>query len=150
MDKRTYILYFCEQCGKSGMADFTKEDEEFALQNGGLFTRILDHGDHIIELRVDVHGVVRQEYIFRKIEFETSMELFRIIKKSDSRQQCINALKRLIGFIPENEDDSDQDIHTVKDIESKISNLRSVFESLKEEVDEVEKCLSEFKTEVSV
>ena len=132
------------------MADFTKEDEEFALQNGGLFTRILDHGDHIIELRVDVHGVVRQEYIFRKIEFETSMELFRIIKKSDSRQQCINALKRLIGFIPENEDDSDQDIHTVKDIESKISNLRSVFESLKEEVDEVEKCLSEFKTEVSV
>jgi len=149
MDKRTYILYFCEQCGKSGMADFTKEDKEFALQNGGLFTRILDHGDHIIELRVDAHGVVRQEYIFRKIEFESSMELVRIIKKIDNRQQSISALKRLIGLAPANDDDSDQIIHNVKELESKISVLRSAFESLKEEVDEVEKCLSEFKTEVS-
>lgn len=144
MEKRTYILYFCEQCGKSGMADFTKEDEEFALQNGGLFTRILDHGDHIIELRADVHGIVRQEYIFQKIEFETSLELFRILKKSDSRQQCINAVKRLFIFSPENEIDSDQEFYTVKNIKSKIRMLRSVFESLKEEVDTVEKCLSEF------
>lgn len=130
------------------MADFTKEDEEIALQNGGLFTRILDHGDHILELRVDANGVVRKDYIFRKIEFETSLELLRVIKMSDDRQQSINALERLVGLTPVNEDDFDQDIQNVKDIESKICVLRSAFESLKEEVDEVEKCLSEFKTEV--
>ena len=145
MDKRTYILYFCEQCGKSRMTDFTHEDEEFALQNGGLFTRILDHGDHIIELRVDVHGIVRQDYIFRKIEFETSMELFRVMHMCNSRQNSINVVKRLIGLIPAKKDDDDQVSYTVKDMAYKINILRSIFESLKEEIDEVEKFLCEFK-----
>lgn len=132
------------------MADFTQDDKEFALQNGGLFTRILDHGDHIIELRVDLHGVVRQDYIFRKTEFETSMELFRVIKMSDSRKQSMNALKQLIGLGPANTDDYKQDINTVKDMAGKITVLRSIFESLIEEIDQVEKCLSEFKIEVYV
>ena len=150
MAKRTYILYFCEQCGKSKLTDFTKEDKEFALQNGGLFTRILDHGDHIIELRVDVHGIVRQDYIFRKIEFETSMELFRAMQMCNSRQQSRNLVKQLIGLSPSKKDEDNQDRYTVKDVAGKITMLRSIFESLKEEIDEVEKFLCEFKEEVCV
>ncbi len=150
MDKRTYILYFCEQCGKSKLTDFTQEDKEFALQNGGLFTRILDHGDHIIELRVDVHGVVRQDYIFRKIEFETSMELLRSIQMCNSRHQSINLVKQLIGFTPSKKENAGQDRYTVIDMAGKINMLKSIFESLKEEIDEVEKFLYEFKEEVCV
>jgi hypothetical protein len=150
MKKRTHILYFCEQCGKSGMTDFSKEDKDYALHHGGLFTRILDHGDHILELRVDTQGVVRKDYIFRKIEFESSLELFRVMQKSNSGQPSISVLKRIIGLTSSKKYDKDQNNYNVKDMTDKIYLLRSIFESLNEEIDEVEKFLSEFKKEVCI
>ncbi len=147
MKNRKLILYFCEQCGKSGITSFTQDDKDSALEKGGLFTRILDHGNHIIELKVDQHGVVRQEYIFRKIEFETSMELFRILQMSDSREQSINALKQLIGLTLTNKQESEKNNHFVKDMVDKINVLKWVFESLVEEINEVEKRLSDLKSD---
>ncbi len=48
------------------MIPFSQEDINHALENGGLFTKIVDHGDHVLTLKIDINGSVRRETIFRK------------------------------------------------------------------------------------
>jgi hypothetical protein len=61
-----HAMNFCEKCKKIEMVPFSQEDVDNALENGGLFTKILDHGDHILALKIDSNGAVRRETICEK------------------------------------------------------------------------------------
>jgi len=60
-------LNVCEKCKRKDWIPVTQEDLDYAKENGGLFTRIVDHGDHFLELHIDGNGAVRREYIFAKV-----------------------------------------------------------------------------------
>ena len=47
------------------MIPYSQEDINHALENGGLFTKSVDHGDHILYLKIDGNGSVRRETIFQ-------------------------------------------------------------------------------------
>lgn len=63
---RKHAMNICEKCKRRDMIPFSQEDINHALGNGGLFTKIVDHGDHVIKLKIDPNGVVRRETIFQK------------------------------------------------------------------------------------
>jgi hypothetical protein len=59
-------MNFCDKCKKIEMIPFSQEDINHALENGGLFTKIVDHGDHMLSLKIDCNGSVRRETIFQR------------------------------------------------------------------------------------
>lgn len=61
-----YALNVCEKCKRKDLVSFSQVDINYALDNGGLFTKILDHGDHVITLKIDANGSVRREKVFLK------------------------------------------------------------------------------------
>ena len=61
-----YALNVCEKCKRKDLVYFSQVDINYALDNGGLFTKILDHGDHVITLKIDANGSVRREKVFLK------------------------------------------------------------------------------------
>ena len=64
---KNYALNVCVKCKRKDWMSVTQKDIENARKNGGLFTRILDHGDHYLELHIDSNGAVRREYISEKL-----------------------------------------------------------------------------------
>ncbi len=76
MRSRDHVMYFCEVCQKSDVIDMTQEDRELADKNGGLFTRIVNHNNHVLELIIDVNGYVRGENLFRnEILYESAKSI---------------------------------------------------------------------------
>ncbi len=63
---RDYALNVCCKCKRKDWVPVTQEDRDYASKNGGLFIRIVDHGDHFLELHIDSNGAVRREYISEK------------------------------------------------------------------------------------
>jgi hypothetical protein len=63
MEEDLHAFNICRKCKRKDWIPFSKEDIEDARNNGGLFTKILDHDDHIIILKIDSNGAVRREYI---------------------------------------------------------------------------------------
>jgi hypothetical protein len=68
MDKDLYAFNICRKCKRKDWIPFSKEDIDDARNNGGLFTKILDHDDHIIILKIDSNGAVRREYIIADMQ----------------------------------------------------------------------------------
>jgi hypothetical protein len=67
MDEDLYALNICRKCKRKDWIPFSQEDIVDAQKNGGLFTRLLDHGDHIIILKIDCNGDVRRESILTRV-----------------------------------------------------------------------------------
>ncbi|WP_287582369.1 hypothetical protein [Candidatus Borrarchaeum sp.] len=63
---RDYALNVCCKCKRKDWVPVTQEDRDYASKNGGLFIRIVDHGDHFLELHIDCNGAVRREYLSEK------------------------------------------------------------------------------------
>jgi len=61
-----YALNVCCKCKRKDCVPVTQEDRDYAKKNGGLFTRIVDHDDHFLELHIDSNGAVRREYLSEK------------------------------------------------------------------------------------
>ena len=62
MEEDLHAFNICGKCKRKEWIPFSKEDIEAASNSGGLFTKILDHDDHIIILKIDPNGAVRREY----------------------------------------------------------------------------------------
>jgi hypothetical protein len=58
--------HICGKCKRKDTITFSQGDLAAAKKSGGLFTRILDHGDHVITLKIDPNGCVRRETILSK------------------------------------------------------------------------------------
>ncbi len=67
MEEDLYAFNICRKCKRKDWIPFSQEDIEAARTNGGLFIKVLDHGDHIITLKIDANGAVRREYIRAEI-----------------------------------------------------------------------------------
>lgn len=67
MEEDLYAFYICRKCKRKDWIPFSQEDINAAIKCGGLFTKVLDHGDHIITLKIDANGAVRREYIHAEI-----------------------------------------------------------------------------------
>ena len=68
MEEDLHAFNICRKCKRKDWIPFSKEDIETARKNGGLFTKILDHNDHIIILKIDSNGAVRREYIIAEMQ----------------------------------------------------------------------------------
>lgn len=64
MNELECVVHTCEKCKRRDMLPFSDDDIKTARESGGLFTRILDHGDHLTTLKIDPQGNVRREIIF--------------------------------------------------------------------------------------
>lgn len=67
MEEDLYAFNICRKCKRKDWIPFSQEDINDARKCGGLFTKVLDHGDHIITLKIDANGAVRREYIRAEI-----------------------------------------------------------------------------------
>jgi hypothetical protein len=67
MEEDMYAFNICGKCKRKDWIPFSQEDIKAARKNGGLFTKVLNHGDHIITLKIDVNGAVRREYILAEM-----------------------------------------------------------------------------------
>jgi len=67
MEEDRYAFNICWKCKRKDWIPFSQEDIITAKKCGGLFTKVLDHGDHIITLKIDANGAVRREYIRAEI-----------------------------------------------------------------------------------
>jgi len=61
-----YALNVCCKCKRKDWVPVTQENRDYASKHGGLFTRIVDHGDHLLELYIDSNGAVRRQYVSEK------------------------------------------------------------------------------------
>ena len=61
-----YAFNVCEKCKRKDLVSFSQVDINHALENGGLFTKTVDHGDHLITLKIDANGSVRREKVYLK------------------------------------------------------------------------------------
>ncbi len=57
---RDFAYIYCEECKRKDLLQVTKTDREYAKSNGGLFKRVMDHGDHYLEVYIDGYGVTRR------------------------------------------------------------------------------------------
>lgn len=67
MEEDLYAFNICKKCKRKDWIPFSQEDIIAANKDGGLFTKVLDHGDHILTLKIDANGAVRREYIRMEI-----------------------------------------------------------------------------------
>ena len=63
MEEDLHAFYICTKCKRKDWIPFSQEDINAARKTGGLFTKILDHGDHVIILKIDANGAVRREQL---------------------------------------------------------------------------------------
>lgn len=63
MEEDLFAFNICKKCKRKDWIPFSQEDIIVANKCGGLFTKILDHDDHVIILKIDANGAVRREYI---------------------------------------------------------------------------------------
>ncbi|MFX1464884.1 MAG: hypothetical protein ACFFA5_00215 [Promethearchaeota archaeon] len=61
MEEDLHAFNICRKCKRKDWIPFSQEDIDAARKSGGLFTKVLDHGDHIITLKIDANGAVRRE-----------------------------------------------------------------------------------------
>ncbi len=59
---KDFIFHVCEICQRKELIEFTEQDRVYAKKDGGLFVKILDHGTHMISLKVDGNGDVRRSH----------------------------------------------------------------------------------------
>jgi hypothetical protein len=68
MDEDLCAFNICRKCKRKDWIPFSQEDIDTAKTNGGLFTKVLDHGDHIITLKIDCNGDIRRESILTRVQ----------------------------------------------------------------------------------
>jgi hypothetical protein len=63
---KDHAFNVCAKCKRKDWMSITNEDRIYAKKHGGLFIRKLDHGEHLLELHIDMNGAVRRENIYEK------------------------------------------------------------------------------------
>ncbi len=63
---RDCAYIYCRKCKRKEWILITQDDINYAKSNGGLFKRIMDHGDHFLAVYIDGNGHLRRSLILTK------------------------------------------------------------------------------------
>ncbi len=77
---KKYAFNVCNKCKRKDWMSITEEDRNYAKKHGGLFVHILDHGEHLLELHIDINGKSTRKY-FCNHDFSLSDNLYFYYRK---------------------------------------------------------------------